>query len=766
MRAFADCLLPSPDARLGAATDGRGTHFAVFSEYAEAVELCLFDPSGRHEIARLPLPGCNNGVWHGYLAGAQAGLLYGYRAYGPYEPRAGLRFNAHKLLLDPYARQLAGELKWHDALYGYRIGAKTADLSIDRRDSAPYMPKAVVTRDNFDWGNDHSPRVPWSDTVIYEMHVRGFSRRRSDLPERDRGTFGALGQAGTIDYLKRLGITAVELLPIHAFVQDRHLLEKKLSNYWGYNTLAYFAPQRSYLSDGTLGQIKWAVQQLHAAGIEVILDVVYNHTCEGSELGPTLSLRGLDNSNYYRLFPDDPRYYINDTGCGNTINTSQPRVIQLILDSLRYWVQEFHIDGFRFDLGVTLGREPAGFDPGCGFFDAILQDPILSRVKLISEPWDIGPGGFQVGNHPVGFAEWNSHFRDTMRAYWRGDHGLRGALADCLQGSAPLFDHHRRQPWASINFITAHDGFTLQDVVSYNGKHNEANAEDNRDGHDNNLSNNWGCEGETDNADILAQREKIARALFSSLLISHGTPMLLAGDEFGQTQSGNNNAYCQDNEIAWLDWSLLDAENGRARFDFVAAMIAARKNNPLTRAEYYRHENDEIAPGITPVLWFEERGVELAGDDWNNYTARLLGLRRCQPNPNNDKQIDVLFLLFNSDCVAHEFILPPPAPQCSCVFDTGTDNDRAGQLVQARVVVAEHSMLMLNGTLELNQWGEISIAENNEGAADEADSEEKFIDDIADENQTVEDKTIESETTDDNEKDNPNALQENATDLA
>ena len=705
----ADRLQLSPDACLGATADGRGVHFAVYSEHAEKIELCLFDTGGRQHEVRLEMPGCNSGVWHGYLAGAQVGLQYGYRVYGPYDPKNGLRFNGHKLLLDPYARQLAGELKWHDALYGYRIGAKNVDLSFDRRDSAHHMPKAIVTRDNFDWGNDHAPRIPWSDTVIYELHVRGFTRLRNDLPEHDRGTFGALGHASTIDYLKRLGVTAVELLPIHAVARDRHLLEKQLTNYWGYNTLAYFAPERHYLSDGTLGQIKWAVQQLHAAGIEVILDVVYNHTCEGNELGPTLSWRGFDNGNYYRLLPDQ-RYYINDTGCGNTVNASHPRAIQLIMDSLRYWVQEFHVDGFRFDLGVTLGREANGFDPGCGLFDAMLQDPLLSRVKLISEPWDIGPGGFQVGNHPAGFAEWNSIYRDTLRGYWRGDHGLRGGIAACLQGSAHLFDHARRQPWASINFITAHDGFTLQDVISYNDKHNEANGEENRDGNDNNISCNWGVEGATDDAAINAQREKIARAFFSSLLVAHGTPMLLAGDEFGQTQHGNNNAYCHDDELSWLNWSLLDGEQGRARRDFVAQAIALRKRLPLLRAEYYCHDNNPIAPGVVPVSWFDERGIELSEDDWNNYTARLLGLQRCQLDHADAARVQIVVMLLNADSVAHEFVLPYPELDFECALDTSNKNlPNAGAnqpgvgTIRDCALVAEHSVMVLTCTAASNE---------------------------------------------------------------
>ncbi|GAC1626957.1 MAG: hypothetical protein NVS9B10_15400 [Nevskia sp.] len=471
---------------LGASWDGHGTNFAVFSEHASALRLCLFDDGGRHELARLELPECSDGIWHGYLPGARPGQLYGYRAEGPYEPEQGHRFNPSKLLLDPYARRIHGELRWTDALFGYNTGSKRADLSRCRRDSAFAMPKAVIVDEaferSFDWGNDRPPRVPWSDTVVYETHLRGFTKRREDLPEHDRGTFGALGHPRTVDYLRRLGVTAVELLPIHAWISERRLVELGLRNYWGYNSLAFFAPEPQTLSDGTLGQIKWAVKQLHAAGIEVILDVVYNHTAEGGETGPTLSFRGLDNASYYRLRPEAPRHCINDTGCGNTLNFSHPRVIQLVMDSLRYWVSEFHVDGFRFDLGVTLGRETGGFDPGAGFFDALLQDPLLARVKLISEPWDIGPGGYQVGRHPAGMAEWNDRYRDEVRRFWRGDSGLRGALAARLQGSAELFDHHRRRPWASVNFLAAHDGFTLRDLVSYNEKHNEANGEDNRDG--------------------------------------------------------------------------------------------------------------------------------------------------------------------------------------------------------------------------------------------------------------------------------------------
>jgi isoamylase len=491
---------------LGATCDAGGTNFAVFAGHAEEMDLCLFDGHGRHEIQRYPLTECTDGVWHGYLPGVLEGQLYGYRAHGPYEPAQGHRYNANKLLLDPYARKLAGSLRWSDALFGYRLHSPRADLSFDRRDSAFAMPKAVVTVDRFEWGDDRAPRTPWRYTSIYELHVKGFTKLLGAVRERDRGSFAALGSPAAIDYLKQLGVTAVELLPIHAFVDDRMLLERGLCNYWGYNTLGFFAPEPRYLSDGSLKQVKTAIKQLHAAGIEVILDVVFNHTAEGSELGPTLSLRGLDNAAYYRLVGDNPRHNINDTGCGNTVNFSHPRMIQLAMDALRYWVQHFHVDGFRFDLGVTLGREPHGFDRSSGFFDALMQDPILATTKLISEPWDTGPGGYQLGNHPAGMGEWNGAFRDDLRKFWRGDPGMRSALAARLQGSADLFDHDGRRPWESINFVTSHDGFTLADWASYNGKHNEANGEDNRDGDNNNNSNNWGVEGPTDDPDIKQTR--------------------------------------------------------------------------------------------------------------------------------------------------------------------------------------------------------------------------------------------------------------------
>lgn len=692
-------LVSAPLHSLGAFSDGRGVHFAVFSEHAERIELCLFDNHGRQE-QRYDMPECSNGVWHGYMPALVPGQQYGYRAYGTYEPRRGLRFNAHKLLLDPYARQTSGELRWHDSLYGYRIGSPRSDLSFDRRDSAAYVPKAVVVADNFAWGDDHPPRTAWADTIIYEMHVGGFTRLRNDLPAHDRGTFGALGHATTIDYLRSLGITAVELLPVHAFVRDRHLLDKQLTNYWGYNTLGYFVPDSAYLSDGTLGQVKWAIQQLHAAGIEVIFDVVYNHSCEGNELGPMLSLRGLDNLNYYRLLPDNPRYYINDTGCGNTLNVSHRRVIQLILDSLRYWVREFHVDGFRFDLGATLGREANGFDPGSGFFDALLQDPELARVKLISEPWDVGPGGYQISNHPPGFGEWNGLFRDDVRRYWRGDEGQRNRFSRRLQGSAELFNRERRHPWASVNFVTAHDGFTLRDLVSYNGKHNDANGEDNRDGTDDNYSCNWGCEGDCDDVSVINQREQIIRNFFSTLLIAHGTPMLLAGDEFGRTQHGNNNAYCHNHSVSWIDWSLLDSPRERALRDFVANLIALRKQYPLLREKYFRPGNLLIAGGVTAAFWFDERGNELKIEDWNNPTAKLLGLRRARRA--GDNLVEIVAILTNSDTATHAFELPDPQIDYQVLVNTHDPLNNEGILSRGSCEIAAHSLVLLGAQTEVS----------------------------------------------------------------
>ncbi len=683
---------------LGAHWDGRGTNFAVFAEHADAVRLCLFDASGRRELRRVALPECSDGVWHGYLPEVAPGQIYGYRAQGPYRPDQGHRFNPNKLLLDPYARRIAGALRWNDALFGYRIGSPRADLSYDRRDSAPFVPKGVIAADSFDWGDDRPPRIPWSDSVIYEAHLRGLTMRLQDIPEPLRGTAAALGHERTIAHLRGLGVTALELLPIFSFVHDRPLVERSLVNYWGYNTLGYFAPEPAYLSDGDPAELKTAIKALHAAGIEVLLDVVYNHTCEGSERGPTLSLRGLDNAIYYRLQADNARYCVNDTGCGNTVNFSHRRVIQLTLDSLRHWVDEYHIDGFRFDLGVTLGRELHGFDPGAGFFDALMQDPTLSRVKLISEPWDIGPGGFQLGNHPAGMAEWNARYRDVVRKFWRGDSGLRGALAARLQGSADLFDHERRRPWASINFITAHDGFTLMDLVSYNQKHNEANGEDNRDGDSQNASNNWGVEGPTDDAQVLGQRERVARAMLATLLFSHGTPMLLGGDEFGRTQHGNNNAYCQDSPLSWYDWRLAQSPAGQAHVAFVTRLIGLRRELTSLRCRYFQHGQLEPLAQVRDIEWFDENGDTMRPEDWQTWEGWQLCVRRAQRL--DDRQTELCLLLANNTNDDQIFQLPQPLFAWRMRVDTADLSMVDQPIDQGTVRVAAQSVQLLSAVVE------------------------------------------------------------------
>ncbi|MBA3595955.1 MAG: glycogen debranching protein GlgX [Methylibium sp.] len=690
---FPTKLDPGTAYPLGATPDGNGVNFAVFSANASSIELCLFDAAGRREVARLPLPECTDGIWHGYLPDAGAGLLYGYRAYGPYEPHHGHRFNHHKLLLDPYARQLFGSIRWTDALYGYRLHSPRADLSFDRRDSAQAMPKAVVVDAAFNWRSERRPNTPFAETVIYEAHVRGMTMGNEKIRTDQRGSFAALADPSVIDHLHRLGVTALELLPVHAFVQDRRLVEKKLRNYWGYNTLSYFAPEPRYLASGQLDEMRNAIRRLHAAGIEVILDVVYNHTAEESELGPTLSFRGLDNASYYRLQADNPRHCINDTGCGNTVNMSHPRVIQMVMDSLRYWVDEFHVDGFRFDLGVTLGREVGGFDPGSGFFDAIGQDPTLARVKLIAEPWDLGPGGYQIGNHPAGFAEWNGRFRDDVRRFWRGNAGLRGALAARLYGSADMFNHDRRRPWASLNFITAHDGFPLHDLVRYNEKQNEANGEDNRDGSDHDDSFNWGVEGPSEYEGIEAVRGKVVRAMLATLMFSNGTPMLLGGDEFGRTQQGNNNAYCQDNELSWLDWDLLRSEKGQALIDFTARLIEARQHNPTLRAANYLHDQRELGAGIRELSWLNEHGEPMQQSEWDHPEGRLIALRRARTS--DEGYINLSLVLINGAAEPQVFRVSPGDAAWQIVIDSAHPGKAPMPLEDDSVEIEAHSVVLL-----------------------------------------------------------------------
>jgi glycogen operon protein len=641
----------------GAVFDGQGTNFALFSAHATRVELCLFDDAGAE--TRLDLPEYSNEIWHGYLPDVQPGQRYGYRVHGPYAPGEGHRFNPNKLLLDPYAREIEGDLIWADELYGYTVGHPDGDLSFDERDSAPFMPKCVVVEDSYDWGDDARLQTPWSDTLVYETHVRGYTMRHPQVPQELRGTCAGLAQEPVLRYIKALGVSAVELLPVHAYLDDQHLLDKGLRNYWGYNTLGFFAIKSRYLASGQRDEFRDMVKAMHRQGLEVILDVVYNHTAEGSELGPTLSFRGIDNASYYRL-AEDKRYYINDTGTGNTLNLSNSRVIQLVNDSLRYWAGEMHVDGFRFDLATILGREPTGFDQRGGFLDACNQDPLLSEVKLIAEPWDCGPGGYQVGHFPPGWSEWNDKFRDNARAFWKGNDGMLAEFATRFTGSADLFDRRGRRPWASLNFITAHDGFTLRDLVSYNDKHNDANGEDNRDGSNNDGSCNYGAEGASDDAEILQLRERQSKNLLATLLLAQGTPMLLAGDERAQTQGGNNNTYCQDNEITWLDWDN-DPTEGRLT-DFVKALSALRKRYPiLTRGRFLNGQYNEEA-GVRDLTWLNPGGTEMEEAHWTEAGARAIGLvLEGKAQTSGVKELandDTLLIVINAYHEGVNFVLP------------------------------------------------------------------------------------------------------------
>ena len=608
----------------GATWDGEGVNFALFSEHAHKVELCIFDDEGRRELQRVELREQTDLIWHCYLPEARPGMLYGYRVHGPYQPEEGHRFNPNKLLLDPYARHIDGPVRWSDARFGYTVGSERADLSFDRRDSAHGMPKCKVIDPAFTWGEDRRPRVPWNDMIIYEAHVRGFTMRHPEVPPAMRGKYAGLSSAPAIEYLKRLGVTTVELMPVHAFVDDRYLVERGLSNYWGYNTIGYFAPEAHYSASGKVAEFKTMVKTLHSAGLEVILDVVYNHTAEGGQLGPTLSFRGVDNASFYRLMPQDRRRYADYTGCGNTLNMVHPRVLQMIMDSLRYWVTEMHVDGFRFDLASALARELHEVDRLGAFFDILRQDPVLSEVKLIAEPWDLGEGGYQVGNFPIGWSEWNDKYRDTMRAYWKGDGGLIGEFAQRLTGSSDLYRRSGRRPHASINFVSAHDGFTLADLVSYNHKHNEANQEGNRDGHDNNLSWNCGVEGPTGDPAVRALRARLQRNLLATLLLSQGVPMLLAGDETGRSQRGNNNAYCQDNEVSWIDWRL--DEEKRKLLAFTQRIIAIRRAHPLFRRRDFYKGHPVRGLESKDIVWLRPEGGEMSDDEWNQHFARCLGV--------------------------------------------------------------------------------------------------------------------------------------------
>jgi isoamylase len=658
-------------------------NFALFSEHAEKVELCLFDKTGHRELHRVNVAEQTDQVWHCYLPEVRPGQLYGYRVRGPYEPAKGLRFNHHKLVLDPYAKQIVGEVNWSDSLFGYRIGHRLEDLSFDRRDSAPGMLKSMVIDPAFTWGTDRPPRTPWHKSIIYELHVKGFTARHPGVPAPLRGTYAALATAPVIDHFLKLGITAVELMPVHYFVDDRALVEKGLRNYWGYNSIGFFAPASLYCSNGSLSEFKTMVKSMHSAGIEVILDVVYNHTAEGNQLGPTLSFRGIDNPVYYRTVADNPRYYTDYTGTGNTLNMRHPRVLQLIMDSLRYWVLDMHVDGFRFDLAATLARELHEVDRLGAFLDIIHQDPVLSQVKLIAEPWDLGEGGYQVGKFPVGWAEWNDRYRDAVRSYWKGDGGQIGELAYRITGSSDLYARSGRRPYASVNFVTAHDGFTLRDLVSYNQKHNEANGEENRDGADNNRSWNCGAEGPTDDLAIDALRAQQKRNFMATLLLSQGVPMLLAGDEIGHTQRGNNNAYCQDNEISWIDWS--EASNSGGLVALVQKVIALRSNHPVFRRRNFFQGRAIKGAGVKDILWLRPDGREMTDEEWNQEYARMLGVFFSgsavdEIDERGQRVTDENFLLLmNAHHEVVPFLLPTTAPgmRWLALIDTSCQTSRS-----------------------------------------------------------------------------------------
>ena len=665
---------------LGATWTGEGVNFALFSEHAERVELILFDASGRRQTASVLLGERTDQVWHCFLPDARPGQRYGYRVHGPYRPAEGLRFNPKKLLLDPYAKRVVGALRWSDAHFGYRIGSAREDLSFDRRNDAHAAPHASVVDEAFSWGEDRPPRVPWHDTIIYELHVRGFTKLHPAVTPEQRGTYAGLGSWPVIDYLTSLGVTTVELMPVHAAIDDRHLVERGLRNYWGYNSIGYFAPDaRLAATNDPVTEFKTMVKRLHTAGIEVIIDVVYNHTAEGNHLGPTLSFRGIDNTAYYRLASGAPRYYMDFTGCGNTLNMRHPRVLQLIMDSLRYWVLHMHVDGFRFDLASALARELHEVDRLSAFFDIIHQDPVLSQVKLIAEPWDLGEGGYQVGNFPVGWTEWNGRYRDAVRAYWKGEGGVIGNLAYRLTGSSDLYETGGRRPYASINFVTCHDGFTLADLVAYNEKHNEANGEDNRDGENHNLSFNCGVEGPTDEPHVNELRDRHRKNFLATLLLSQGVPMLLAGDEFGRTQRGNNNAYCQDNELSWIDWSL--AETHRGLLEFVQRLIALRRRHPVFRRRHFF--DGRALKGVTArdIVWLTPQGGEMSDETWSSDFARCLGVffggdgLRALDRRGRSLVDDDFLLLLNAAAENVDFVLPPGrnARSWELVLDTTAD---------------------------------------------------------------------------------------------
>ena len=684
---------------LGATWDGVGVNFAIFSEHATRVELCLFDSlDAEVESLTIPLPEQTDMVWHGYLPDVHPGQLYGYRVHGRYAPHIGRRFNPHKLVMDPYAKVVGRAACWHDSLFGFQMGSGD-DTTFDDRDSAPYAPLAAVVDTAFTWGDDRRPRTPWHETLIYELHVKGFTQLHPLVPEHVRGTYLGLASEPALKHLVSLGVTAVELMPVHHHTDEWHLAQKGLKNYWGYNTLSYFAPDIRDAASATpieaVREFKMMVRALHAAGLEVILDVVYNHTAEGNHFGPTLSLRGVDNSSYYRLLPNNPRYYQDFTGCGNTLNMRSPRVLQLIMDSLRYWVLEMHVDGFRFDLASALARELHAVDKLGAFFDIIHQDPVLSQVKLIAEPWDLGEGGYQVGNFPTKWTEWNGKYRDAVRRFWRGDRGTVSELATRLSGSSDLYEQSGRRPYASINFITAHDGFTLADLVSFRDKHNEANGEGNQDGENHNLSWNCGVEGPTDDSCVLELRERQRRNLFATLMFSIGVPMISGGDEIGRTQQGNNNAYCQDNEISWTHWDLTPEQ--KSFLEFTRRVIRIWKEQPVLRRRKFFQGRRIRGAEVLDIAWLDPSGREMKDDTWNSPHVRCLGVRlngdAIDELDERGERVtgDTLLLLLNGDPEPVSFVLPATAPleRWQTLMDTADPNQpprrlRAGDRYQLR----------------------------------------------------------------------------------
>ncbi len=703
MRAVDLDVSPGRPYPLGATYDGIGTNFSLFSQQAESVEVCLFDEQGHETRARLPEETAH--IHHGFIAGIGPGQRYGFRVHGPWRPAAGYRCNPDKLLLDPYSKAVAGEVRWNRSLFSHQ---QADESRMSRSDSAPFMPKNVVISPYFDWGSDRAPERPWNETVVYEMHVKGFTALHPEVPPQLRGTYAGLASEPVIEHLLSLGITAVELQPIHEFIHDHALYERGLRQYWGYNSICYLAPHHEYSASGALGQqvqeFKALVKSLHAAGIEVWLDVVYNHTAEGNHLGPTLSYKGIDNEAYYRLDPQDMRYYIDYTGTGNTLNVRSPHVLQLMMDSLRYWVLEMHVDGFRFDLAATLARTLHDVDRLSAFFDIIQQDPVISQVKLIAEPWDIGEGGYQVGNFPPLWSEWNGRYRDTVRDYWRGRDQTLPELAFRLTGSSDLYEHSGRKPWASINFVTCHDGFTLRDLVSYNEKHNEANGEDNQDGEADNRSWNCGVEGETDDPDVVALRQRQVRNLLATLFLSQGVPMLLAGDEIGRTQRGNNNPYCQDNEISWLDWRHADLE----LLAFVRSLSRFREVHSAFRRRRWFQERPVLGEHVTDIAWFTQDGNEMSREDWQVGFAKTVGVylagdglpTQRKSGTRSDPMADAsYFLVFNAFWDPIEFVLPDLRFGDSWlrVLDTARQHDPFFEASSAETPTASSSPVHVSG---------------------------------------------------------------------